>query len=157
MGRRAGWRALGAARRCALDGGLGSAGNLRVRRAPARRAQDRVHLRPRIHRARPPRSQPESGVRRRLYRERKITYETAERAVESGEADAVAFGKLFIANPDLPARFALRAPLNEPRLPEFYAGGARGYTDYPSLPRAAQSPDLNSSQARVNARVSSGV
>jgi len=87
----------------------------------------------------------------------KFTYETAERAVESGEADAVAFGKLFIANPDLPARFALRAPLNEPRLPEFYAGGARGYTDYPSLPRAAQSPDLNSSQARVNARVSSGV
>ena len=86
----------------------------------------------------------------------KFTYETAERAVESGEADAVAFGKLFIANPDLPARFALHAPLNEPKVPEFYAGGAEGYTDYPSLPRAAQSPDLNSSQARVKARVSSG-
>jgi N-ethylmaleimide reductase len=45
----------------------------------------------------------------------------------------VAFGKLFIANPDLPQRFALRAQLNEPKLPEFYAGGAEGYTDYPTL------------------------
>jgi 2,4-dienoyl-CoA reductase-like NADH-dependent reductase (Old Yellow Enzyme family) len=64
----------------------------------------------------------------------KFTYETAGQAVKAGEADAVAFGKLFIANPDLPQRFALRAPLNEPRVPEFYAGGAEGYTDYPSLP-----------------------
>ena len=87
----------------------------------------------------------------------KFTYESAEQTVESGDADAVAFGKLFIANPDLPQRFALQAPLNEPRVPEFYAGGAHGYTDYPRLSSAAQSPDLNSSQARVNARVSSGV
>ncbi len=75
----------------------------------------------------------------------KFTYETAERVVAAGEADAVAFGKLFIANPDLPERFALQAPLNEPRLAEFYSGGVHGYTDY---------PDLNSSQVRVNARVS---
>jgi hypothetical protein len=61
------------------------------------------------------------------------------------------------ANPDLPRRFALRAPPNEPRSAEFYAGGANGYTDYPSLPPGDQSPDLNSSQARVNARVSSGL
>jgi 2,4-dienoyl-CoA reductase-like NADH-dependent reductase (Old Yellow Enzyme family) len=87
----------------------------------------------------------------------KFTYETAEHAVETGEADAVAFGKLFIANPDLPQRFALQAPLNEPKVPEFYAGGAMGYTDYPSLARSRQSPDLNNSQARVKARVSSGV
>jgi 2,4-dienoyl-CoA reductase-like NADH-dependent reductase (Old Yellow Enzyme family) len=86
----------------------------------------------------------------------KFTYETAAQAVEAGEADAVAFGKLFIANPDLPQRFALRAPLNEPKVPEFYAGGAVGYTDYPSLPQDAQSSDLNSSQARVNVRASSG-
>jgi 2,4-dienoyl-CoA reductase-like NADH-dependent reductase (Old Yellow Enzyme family) len=86
----------------------------------------------------------------------KFNFETAERTVESGEADAVAFGKLFIANPDLPQRFALRAPLNEPRPAEFYAGGAQGYTDYPSL-SLSQSPDLNSSHARVNARVSSAV
>jgi 2,4-dienoyl-CoA reductase-like NADH-dependent reductase (Old Yellow Enzyme family) len=87
----------------------------------------------------------------------KFTYESAEHAVEAGEADAVAFGKLFIANPDLPRRFALHAPLNEPQVQEFYAGGAKGYTDYPSLPtRGDQSPDLNVSQARVNARASSG-
>jgi 2,4-dienoyl-CoA reductase-like NADH-dependent reductase (Old Yellow Enzyme family) len=86
-----------------------------------------------------------------------FTYDTAEHAVASGEADAVAFGKLFLANPDLPRRFKLRAPLNEPRTAEFYAGGANGYTDYPSLSSDAQSPDLNISQARVNARVSSGV
>jgi len=81
----------------------------------------------------------------------KFTYETAERAVEAGEADAVAFGKLFIANPDLPRRFELRAPLNEPRAPEFYAGGAEGYTDYPSLKPAGQSADSVSGRARVKA------
>lgn len=63
----------------------------------------------------------------------KFTFDTATQAVESGEADAVAFGKLFIANPDLPQRFKLRAALNEWRIPQFYAGGAEGYTDYPSL------------------------
>jgi 2,4-dienoyl-CoA reductase-like NADH-dependent reductase (Old Yellow Enzyme family) len=87
----------------------------------------------------------------------KFTYETAERALAAGEADAVAFGKLFIANPDLPQRFALGAPLNEPKVPEFYAGGAHGYSDYPRLQPERQSPDLNTSHARVNARVSSGV
>ena len=86
----------------------------------------------------------------------KFTYETAEHAVEAGEADAVAFGKLFIANPDLPRRFALRAQLNEPRVPEFYAGGAEGYTDYPSLSRAEQSADSIGTRARVNARASTG-
>ena len=63
----------------------------------------------------------------------KFKFDTASQAVESGEADAVAFGKLFIANPDLPQRFKLRAALNEWRIPQFYAGGAEGYTDYPSL------------------------
>jgi 2,4-dienoyl-CoA reductase-like NADH-dependent reductase (Old Yellow Enzyme family) len=63
----------------------------------------------------------------------KFTFETASQAVESGEADAAAFGKLFIANPDLPQRFKLRAALNEWKVPQFYAGGAEGYTDYPSL------------------------
>ncbi len=63
----------------------------------------------------------------------KFTFDTATQAVESGDADAVAFGKLFIANPDLPQRFKLRAALNEWRIPQFYAGGAEGYTDYPSL------------------------
>jgi 2,4-dienoyl-CoA reductase-like NADH-dependent reductase (Old Yellow Enzyme family) len=87
----------------------------------------------------------------------KFTYESAAHAVKSGEADAVAFGKLFIANPDLPQRFALQSPLNEPRPAEFYSGGAEGYTDYPDLPGNPHSPDLNNVQARVNVRASSGV
>jgi 2,4-dienoyl-CoA reductase-like NADH-dependent reductase (Old Yellow Enzyme family) len=43
-----------------------------------------------------------------------FTQETAEQALAAGTADAVAFGKPFIANPDLPARFATRAPLDAP-------------------------------------------
>jgi 2,4-dienoyl-CoA reductase-like NADH-dependent reductase (Old Yellow Enzyme family) len=63
----------------------------------------------------------------------RFTFETASQALAAGEADAVAFGKLFIANPDLPQRMRVRAAFNEPDLPGFYAGGAKGYTDYPSL------------------------
>ena len=62
-----------------------------------------------------------------------FTQETATRAVSEGAADAVAFGKLFIANPDLPARFRLHAPLNSPDEATFYGGGEKGYTDYPAL------------------------
>ncbi len=61
------------------------------------------------------------------------TRETAEAALAAGEADAVAFGKLFIANPDLVERFRLGAPLNEPRPETFYAHGPEGYVDYPRL------------------------
>jgi 2,4-dienoyl-CoA reductase-like NADH-dependent reductase (Old Yellow Enzyme family) len=62
-----------------------------------------------------------------------FTAETAQDVLEKGEADAVAFGKTFIANPDLPQRFAVSAPLN-PQKPElFYAQGPAGYTDYPAL------------------------
>jgi 2,4-dienoyl-CoA reductase-like NADH-dependent reductase (Old Yellow Enzyme family) len=63
----------------------------------------------------------------------KFSFESATQAVQSGDADAVAFGKLFIANPDLPRRFATKAVLNEPRAPFFYSGGPEGYTDYPSI------------------------
>jgi len=63
---------------------------------------------------------------------------TGERVVASGEADAVAYGKLFLANPDLPKRFALNAPLNKWNLATFYAEGATGYTDYPALAEAAE-------------------
>jgi len=48
-------------------------------------------------------------------------------------ADAVAFGQLFIANPDLPLRFAQDAPLNMPDPETFYASGPVGYTDYPFM------------------------
>jgi 2,4-dienoyl-CoA reductase-like NADH-dependent reductase (Old Yellow Enzyme family) len=53
--------------------------------------------------------------------------------IEKGEADAVAFGKLFIANPDLPKRLKLGASLNEPQPDTFYAPTAEGYIDYPAL------------------------
>ncbi|MDQ0471374.1 alkene reductase [Labrys wisconsinensis] len=62
-----------------------------------------------------------------------FTEETAEAALAAGEADAVAFGKLYIANADLVERFALGAPLNEPNPATFYAKGTLGYTDYPLL------------------------
>jgi len=65
-----------------------------------------------------------------------FTREGAEAALAAGEADAVAFGKLFIANPDLPKRFALKAPLNEPKPESFYAQGPEGYLDYPFLDSA---------------------
>ncbi|HUI58724.1 MAG TPA: alkene reductase [Steroidobacteraceae bacterium] len=61
----------------------------------------------------------------------KFTFESAQQALAAGEADAVAFGKLFIANPDLPRRFAGHLPLNEPQAARFYSGGPAGYTDYP--------------------------
>jgi 2,4-dienoyl-CoA reductase-like NADH-dependent reductase (Old Yellow Enzyme family) len=62
-----------------------------------------------------------------------FTQQSAEAAIERGDADAVAFGKLFISNPDLPRRFAEDAPLT-PAVPDtFYTHGAEGYTDYPSL------------------------
>jgi N-ethylmaleimide reductase len=61
----------------------------------------------------------------------------AIRAVEDGTVDLVAFGKLFIANPDLVERLRIGAPLNEPDRTTFYGGGEKGYTDYPTLARAA--------------------
>jgi 2,4-dienoyl-CoA reductase-like NADH-dependent reductase (Old Yellow Enzyme family) len=63
----------------------------------------------------------------------KFEQETAEHVLAAQEADAVAFGVLFIANPDLPRRFALNAPLNEPDPSTFYMSGSKGYTDYPIL------------------------
>lgn len=63
----------------------------------------------------------------------KFTKETAREVLAAGEADAVAFGIPFIANPDLPRRLASNAPLNEPDPSRFYASGPKGYTDYPSL------------------------
>ena len=64
------------------------------------------------------------------------TLEAANAAIAAGDADAVLFGKQFIANPDLPRRFAEGAPLNEPDFATFYGGGAKGYVDYPFLPES---------------------
>jgi len=57
----------------------------------------------------------------------------AEEVITQGEADLVAFGQLYIANPDLVERFKLNAPLNEPDAATFYGGNEKGYTDYPAL------------------------
>jgi len=62
-----------------------------------------------------------------------FTNDSAEAALAVGEADAVAWGKLFIANPDLPTRIKLNAPFNAPDSTTFYGGSVRGYTDYPAL------------------------
>lgn len=62
-----------------------------------------------------------------------FTKQSAEAILAKGDADAVAFGKLFIANPDLPKRFAHGAKLNEWDSSTFYSGQAKGYTDYPKL------------------------
>jgi len=61
-----------------------------------------------------------------------FTFDTATAALADGVADAVAFGKLAIANPDLPKRFAEGLPLNEWNAATFYSGGASGYVDYPA-------------------------
>ena len=61
------------------------------------------------------------------------TYERATAALAKGEADLIAFGRLFLANPDLPERFAKGAPLNVPQAETFSGGDEKGYTDYPSL------------------------
>ena len=63
----------------------------------------------------------------------KITAESAQRLLDAGSADAVAFGKLFISNPDLPQRLQQGAILNEPQPQTFYHPGEVGYTDYPAL------------------------
>ena len=63
----------------------------------------------------------------------KYTQAQAEQVILAGEADAVAFGKLFIANPDLPHRFTLGADLNAPNPETFYSHGPEGYVDYPAL------------------------
>jgi 2,4-dienoyl-CoA reductase-like NADH-dependent reductase (Old Yellow Enzyme family) len=63
----------------------------------------------------------------------RYTQALAEQVIQDGEADAVAFGQLFIANPDLPARFAKKAPLNTPDPATYFTPGPHGYTDYPAL------------------------
>lgn len=61
------------------------------------------------------------------------TKKRANQALAQGDADLVSFGALFIANPDLPRRFLLDAPLNQPDRTTFYGGDMRGYTDYAAL------------------------
>lgn len=60
-------------------------------------------------------------------------YEKAQAAIHNGAADLVSFGALFIANPDLPARFKSGAELAVPDQATFYGGDEKGYTDYPTM------------------------
>lgn len=62
---------------------------------------------------------------------------SAEAAIAAGDADAVAFGRAYIANPDLPERLAAGATLNAPDPQTFYGGDEHGYTDYPALADSA--------------------
>jgi N-ethylmaleimide reductase len=61
------------------------------------------------------------------------TREKAQAVLDDDLADAVAVGRLFLANPDLPERWQTGAELNAPNPATFYGGGAEGYTDYPSI------------------------
>jgi N-ethylmaleimide reductase len=63
-------------------------------------------------------------------------FELADKVLSANEADLIAFGKLFISNPDLVERFKRGAPLNAFDKATFYGGGAKGYTDYPALESA---------------------
>jgi N-ethylmaleimide reductase len=64
--------------------------------------------------------------------------ERADADIGAGKADLVSFGVPFLANPDLPERLRIGAPLNEPDPSTFYSGGARGYIDYSALPKLAK-------------------
>ncbi len=67
------------------------------------------------------------------------TRDTGNEVLATGNADLVAYGRLFIANPDLPQRFKLEASLNAYHRPTFYTQGKEGYIDYPTLKTASLS------------------
>jgi N-ethylmaleimide reductase len=69
-----------------------------------------------------------------------MTQERGNRLIEAGLADSIAFGRLYIANPDLPERFLVGAALTEVNWPTVYASGPKGYTDYLPLLTAASGP-----------------
>ena len=73
-----------------------------------------------------------------------FTRESADEAIAAGTVDAVAFGRLFISNPDLPLRLKLDAELNSYDRTTFYGGAAQGYTDYATL------EDLRASESQVS-------
>ena len=69
----------------------------------------------------------------KLIRNNGYDFATAQAALNAGAADAIAFGRLLLATPDLVERFRRGAPLNPPDYATFYTGEAKGYTDYPFL------------------------
>jgi N-ethylmaleimide reductase len=67
-----------------------------------------------------------------------FTGETADAAISAGHADAIAFGRIFISNPDLPRRLREGFPLTPYNRATFYGGDVAGYTDYPEHNEMAQ-------------------
>jgi 2,4-dienoyl-CoA reductase-like NADH-dependent reductase (Old Yellow Enzyme family) len=65
-------------------------------------------------------------------------HDDAQAALDAGEADAITFGRPFLANPDLPRRLIEKLPLNPPREELFYSGGEQGYVDYPRWEEVGQ-------------------
>jgi N-ethylmaleimide reductase len=61
------------------------------------------------------------------------TRESGEKTVTEGAADAIVYGRPYIANPDLVERFAKQTPLNDVNYDRLYGGGSDGYSDYPAL------------------------
>lgn len=98
-------------------------GRRRIAFICARESMDQPRIAPEIKRA-------FGGV---LIANQGFTRESAQQVLAAGEADAIAWGRIFIANPDLPRRFQLGAPLNPPDESTFYSDGPKGYTDYPTL------------------------
>jgi N-ethylmaleimide reductase len=85
-----------------------------------------------------PRAVPIMDMIREIYRGKLVVagnfdHETAEAWLERGKADLIAFGRKFLANPDLPERLRKNLPLNADDPATYYGGGAKGYTDYPSV------------------------
>jgi len=80
-----------------------------------------------------------------------MTQERGTRLIKTGLADSIAFGRPYIANPDLPMRFLRGAELNEVNWPTVYASGPKGYTDYPRSELSAVSvrPWQETAQARI--------
>jgi N-ethylmaleimide reductase len=79
-----------------------------------------------------------AGLMRAQYRGKLIVaggfdQDTAEAWLRQGRADLIAFGRKYLANPDLPERFRLHAPLHADDRSTYYGGGAKGYTDYPTI------------------------
>lgn len=67
-----------------------------------------------------------------------FTSESAEEMVAAGHADAIAFGRYFISNPDLPERIRTRAPFTAYNRATFYGGDQKGYTDYPAIEQSSR-------------------
>jgi 2,4-dienoyl-CoA reductase-like NADH-dependent reductase (Old Yellow Enzyme family) len=74
----------------------------------------------------------------------KYTHALADQVIREGEADAVAFGQLFLANSDLPLRFAKNSQLNLPDFGTYFTSGPHGYTDYPALSASEKAIALSS-------------